>query len=271
MVAAHAVALTTNISHQLEHAPELRKLAYEVIVVEHKRDFTQPQRIALTIFYRSLQTHEGIEILLKQGLVEDARVLARVLVEYSVNCAYMLMVADDQTASDFIDYPEYWKYTLLRDLKAVNESRLRKSVSAQQEDEVRKVYETLHPRFKDRRNGEWCIDGQLHKRAEKVDKTVAEQLGQDYIEFRWLVNSTWRFASSDVHGLADTLLEQVSRSENELTIEQKYDPEEAAGTLYTANLAVFLALMLVDAFLGGKRAQEIFARSKDFQAGPTGL
>jgi len=33
------------------------------------------QRIALTMFCRGLQTHEAIEILVKQKLVEDARVL----------------------------------------------------------------------------------------------------------------------------------------------------------------------------------------------------
>ena len=36
------------------------------------------QRLALTMFYRSLQTHEAIEILLKQKLVEDALLAAMV-------------------------------------------------------------------------------------------------------------------------------------------------------------------------------------------------
>jgi hypothetical protein len=68
--AAHAVSLTTNLDHQLEQAPELRKLAYEVIVAEGVRDLTTAQRIALTMFYRSLQTHEAVEMLLRQKLVE---------------------------------------------------------------------------------------------------------------------------------------------------------------------------------------------------------
>jgi hypothetical protein len=262
--AAHAISLTTNINHQIQQACELRKLAYAVIVAEHKREFTRAQHLALILFYRGLQTHGATEILLRQRLVEDARVLVRVLVEHCVNCAYMLFVGDDQTATDFIKYPQYWKYKLLRDLRAVDETRLRKSVSAAQEEEIRKEYEALHPRFKDRRNGEWCVDGQLHKRAAKVDEKLSEQLGQAYIEFRWLVNSAWRFASSDVHGMADTLLEQVSHSEGVITVEQKYEPEDAAGTLYTANLAVSLALTLVDIVLGSKYANEILTRSAKF-------
>lgn len=262
--AAHAVSLTTNLNHQLEQAGKLRKLAYDVVVAEHKRDFTREQHLALLIFYRALQTHEAIEILLRQGLVEDARVLMRVLVEHSVNCAYMLILGDDQTAADFVKYPQYWRYKLLQDLKAVDEARLRKSVSAEQEQKVRKQYDALYPRFKDRRNGEWCVDGPLHKRAAKVDEKLSEQLGQAYLEFRWLVNSSWRFASSDVHGMADTLLEQVNHSEGVVTIEQQHDPEEAAGTLYIANLAVSLALTLVDLLLDANYANKILARSAEF-------
>jgi hypothetical protein len=42
------------------------------------RDLTMAQRLALTMFYRSLQTDEAIEILLKQKLVEDALLAAMV-------------------------------------------------------------------------------------------------------------------------------------------------------------------------------------------------
>ena len=97
-----AVSLTTNLEHQFQEAAELRNLAYAIIVAEHKRKFTRAQHLGLLIFYRNLQTHEATEILLKQKLVEDARVLLRVLVEHSVNCAYMLMVtaAYDSTSLD---------------------------------------------------------------------------------------------------------------------------------------------------------------------------
>ena len=53
--AAGVDSLTTNLNHQLEQAPELRKLAYEMIVAEGLRDLTMAQRISLTMFYRSLQ------------------------------------------------------------------------------------------------------------------------------------------------------------------------------------------------------------------------
>jgi len=42
------------------------------------------QRLALTMFYRSLQTHEAIEILLKQKLVEDALLAA--MVAFRASC-----------------------------------------------------------------------------------------------------------------------------------------------------------------------------------------
>ena len=259
-----AESLTTNLDHQFQEAAELRNLAYAIIVAEHKREFTRAQHLGLLIFYRSLQTHEAIEILLKQKMVEDARVLLRVLVEHSVNCAYMLTVGGDQTATDFIKYPAYWKHKLLRDLRNVDESRFRKSVSVEREEEIRKDYDALHLRFKDRRNGEWCADGQLHKRAAKVDEVLGQQLPLAYVEFRWLVNSEWRFAGSHVHGMADTLLEQVSQSNGVITIEQKYEPEEAATALYSANFALALLLPLFDALLDGKHSSEISVRMSKF-------
>jgi hypothetical protein len=57
---------------------ELRSLAYEVNLAEGLRDLTMAQRLALTMFYRSLQRHEAIEILLKQKLVKDALLAAMV-------------------------------------------------------------------------------------------------------------------------------------------------------------------------------------------------
>ena len=75
-----AVPLTTNLDHQLEHAPEIRKLAYEVIVADGIRDLKIQEHIALAMFYRSLQTHEAIEILVRRELVEGhGRVVAEIL------------------------------------------------------------------------------------------------------------------------------------------------------------------------------------------------
>jgi hypothetical protein len=205
----NAKSLTTDLNHQLEQAPELRNLAYAVIVADGIRDLKIEHRIALAMFYRSLQTHEAIVILLRRKLVEDAWVLVRVLVEHEVNCAYMLVVGDEETAEDFVKYPRYWKYFLMRDLKAVDENRFRQSVPAELEDEIRKEYEELLPRFKDRRNGEWCVDAKLHERARKVDEKFAEFVKQPYNEFRWLVNSEWRFAGST---FMETRMRSLSRS-----------------------------------------------------------
>jgi len=193
-----AESLTTNLDHQLEQATELRKLAYLVVVAEHRGQFTRAHNLASALFYRSLQTHEAIEILIQRQLTEDARVLARVLVEQAVNCAYMLTVADEQTADDFVKYPKYMRYVLLRDLKRIDENRVRRSVSPELEEEVRLEYESLRPRFKDRRTGEWSADGPLYQRAAKVDDKFSEALKKPYTEFRWLVNSEWRFAGSHV-------------------------------------------------------------------------
>ena len=118
----------------------------------------------------------------------------------------------------------------------------------------RKEYEALHPQFKDRRNGEWCEDAKLYERARRIDEKLAEFVKQSYVEFLWLVNSEWRFAGSHVHGNAHALLEQVCRSENVITIEQKYDPEDAAEALYAVNFALSLVLPLIDSLLGVKNA-----------------
>ncbi len=236
-------SLTTNLNHQLEQATELRNFAYVVMVAEHKGQFTRAHKLASALFYRSLQTHEATEILIRRPLVEDARVLVRVLVEQVVNCAYMLTVVDDQTVEDFVKY---------------------QSVSVELEEDVRKESEARAPRFKNRRNGEWCVDGKLHERAAKVDEKFSEALKKPYIEFRWLVNSEWRFAGSHVHGMADSILEQVSVVEGVTTIEQKFDVEDAATALYSANFALLLVLPLVDGSLGGKNASEISARARKF-------
>ena len=261
--AVPAVPLTTNLDHQLEHAPEIRNLAYEIIVADGIRDLKIQEHIALAMFYRSLQTHEAIEILLRRELVEDAQALVRVLVENEVNCAYILVVGDEETAQDFIRYPRYKNYVLMQGLRAVDETRFRKQVSVELEDETRKEHEALLPRYENRR-GEWCADGKLLARAAKVDEKLADFVQASYIEFRWLVNSEWRFAGSHVHGNADALLEQVSRSENVITIEQKYDPEDAAEALYAANFALSLILPLIDSLLGAKNAPEVSARLKKF-------
>lgn len=78
------------------------------------------------------------------------------------------------------------------------------------------------------------------------------------------MNSEWRFDGSYVHGNADALLEQVNRSENVITIEQKYDAEDAAEALYAANLALALVLHLIDSLLGARNAAAVLARLSKF-------
>jgi hypothetical protein len=263
--AAHAVSLTSNLAHQVDQASELRNLSYSVIIADGIRNLKINEHIALTMFYRSLQTHEAIEILLRRELVEDAEALVRVLVENEVNCAYMLVVGDEETVQDFIRYPRFKNYVLMQGLKAVDETRFRKQVSVKLEDETRREHDALLPRYKDRR-GEWCADGKLLARAAKIDERLAA-VKAPYIEFRWLVNSSWRFNSAHVHGNADALLEQVSRSGNEIIIEQKFDAEDAAEALYIANLSVALLLRFIDGLLGAKNVDVVNARLSAFNNG----
>jgi hypothetical protein len=260
----NAESLTRNLEHQKLHGTALRNLAYSVVVAEHRGPSARCENIALALFYRALQTHEAMHILIREMLVEDAEALVRVLVEQIVNCAYMITVADDQTADDFIKYPKFWRYKILKDLVATNENRARRSVSIEMEEEIRLEHESLRLRFKDRRNGEWCVDGQLHVRAARVDEKLSQVLNRPSFEYRWMVNSEWRFASSHVHSMADSLLDQVTMAEGTIVIEQKYVEEDASTALYSANFALSLPLPLVDNLLGEKRASEISAQLKAF-------
>src|SRR5258707_4734025 len=101
----------------------------------------------------------------------------------------------------------------MRDLKCVDESPFRENGSVELEDETRQEYQALLPRFKARRNGEWCFDSKLHERARKVDEKFAEFVKQPYIEFRWLVNSEWRCSRASPSRNADALLQQRDRAE----------------------------------------------------------
>ena len=56
----------------------------------------------------------------------------------------MLMVADHETATDFVTYPKYWKYKLVSGLRVIDEKRLRKSVPFEREEEIRVESEALH-------------------------------------------------------------------------------------------------------------------------------
>jgi hypothetical protein len=49
-----------------------------------------------------------------------------------------------------------------------------------------------------------------------------------------------------------------------MTIEQKFDPEDAAEALYIANLALALVLRLIDGLLGAKNVAAVNARLSKF-------
>jgi hypothetical protein len=49
-----------------------------------------------------------------------------------------------------------------------------------------------------------------------------------------------------------------------ITIEQKYNPEDAAEALYAANLALRLVLHLIDSLPGAKNAPAVLARLMKF-------
>jgi hypothetical protein len=53
------------------------------------------------------------------------------------------MVGDEETATDFVQHPRYWNYFGMRGLKSVDESRFRRQISVELEDETRKEYEAL--------------------------------------------------------------------------------------------------------------------------------
>jgi hypothetical protein len=79
-----------------------------------------------------------------------------------------------------------------------------------------------------------------------------------------MVNSEWRFASSYVHGMADSFLDQVTESGGVITIEQKFDPQDAATALYSTNFAIALCIPLLDNTLGGGHSAEISLQMKRF-------
>ena len=128
----------SKLRYQLEQADLIREFAYTSLVAEHRGEFHRAQYIAMTQFYRCLQTHEATEILVRQRLIEDARVLVRVLIEHGVDCAYMLTVADAQTGDDFVDYAKYKRYQGIQALKRVDESMARQLVPVEREEQVRK-------------------------------------------------------------------------------------------------------------------------------------
>ncbi len=253
-------------NRQLDEAKNLRDFAYSIAEGKHDGDFTRKDYIGLSLFNRCLQTHQAVEIVVRQSLIDDAWVLVRTLIEHAVNSVYMMHIADAQTADDFADYADYLNYTTLLDLKATDEVILRRGVSAEGEEACRLRYEAVRLRFDGKRGDKWCVDDALYKRAARLDHTVAAAKGEERSDFLWLVNAVWRYASMYTHGTAGALTAQIREDAEGITIHRKYTHEEAAQVLHSANLALYLVTLPVDVRLGGNNIAELKRRLEKWAA-----
>jgi hypothetical protein len=242
---------------QLQEAVRLREFAYSIAEGKHDGHFERKDYIGLSLFNRCLQTHQATEIIVRSSLIDDSWVLIRALVEHAVNSVYMLYVADAQTADDFNDYGDYLIYKTLLDLKATDETVLRKEVTTVEEEKMRLRFEAIRTQFDNKRGDKWCVDDALYKRADHLDHVVGAAKGEQRSDFLWLVNSVWRHASTYTHGTARALTEQVKQEDEVVTIKRKYTYEEAAQALHSANLALYLVLLPIDVRLGGKNTAEL--------------
>jgi hypothetical protein len=252
---------------QLEEARQLREFAYSIAEQKHHGHFERKDYIASALFNRCLQTHEAAELLVKQSLIDDAWVLVRTLVEYTVNAVYMINVADAATADNFNDYQDYLAYTVLLDLKGTDEPMLRTLVSLEQEEKSRLRFEEVRGRFDAKRGDKWCPDDALYKRAAKVDAAVSSQLGEKRSDLLWLVNTIWRYASGHTHGMAGSLSAHLEERGEEVLIKRKPTYGEAAKAMQSANSALYLVLLPVDVRLGGKNTKELNRRFGAWVAG----
>jgi Family of unknown function (DUF5677) len=237
---------------QLKEAVELRAFAYSVATGTHHGHFERKDYIGLAMFARCLQTHEATEIVVRKSLVDDGLVLVRSLVEHAVNAVYMLWVADSKTADAFADYGDYLIYEQYASLKATDPDLMRSQVSADDEDKMHKRYEAVLPKFEKRRGDKWCVDDALYKRAWTLDRTLRKP--EVSTEWRLLVNSVWRHASTYTHGAARALAGQMTQDGEVTTIQRIATYKEARHVLQSANTAIYLALLPVAGRLGADLA-----------------
>lgn len=244
---------------QLEEAHQLREFVYSIAEGKHK-GFERKDYIAILLFNRCLQTHEAVELLARQSLIDDAWVLVRALVEYAVNAVYMLCVADAATADNFNDYQDYQTYNVLKGLKDTDEPMLRRLVSSEEEEKARVRFEKVQGRFDGKHGDRWCSDDALHKRAARVDSVVSGQTGEKRTDLKWLVNTLWRYASGYTHGMAGALSNHFEENAHEVLIKRKPTYREAAKAMQSANSALYQVALPVDVRLGGKNAAELSRR-----------
>jgi hypothetical protein len=250
----------------LEDARQKLEFHYSIFLGTHHGVFKRKQTISFALFARCLQTHEAIQILVSHSLVDDAWILLRALVEHAINSAYMLLVADDQTADDFADYGGYTDYEYLQAIKQTNETAFRHQVSAEQEEKAQQRFERVRSRFDGRRGTErWCMDGALYKRASRVDKFLKEATADEASPFLWLANTAWRLGSTYTHGAASALVDQTRMEKDGIiAIQRIYTQEEGARVLGWANFALYLISIPIDVALGGKNVPEINRRCSEW-------
>lgn len=241
----------------LHDTRRLREFGYSVVEGKHEGKFERKHYIGLSLYNRCLQTHEAIQIIVTNSLVDDAWILLRALVEHVVNAIYMFHVADGQAANDFADYGDYLSYQTLVDLKATDEEAFRHHVSIDDEERERQRFERVRSRFDKKRGDKWCADNAVYKRAARVDKVIGEARGEVRSDLLWLVNNAWRHGSAYTHGTARALAAQIQGEGEGVIIQRKYAPAEVAHVLHWANFALYLVALAVDIELGSKNAAEL--------------
>lgn len=245
---------------QSREARSVREFAYAIAEGKHTNHFERKDYIGFGLFNRCLQTHQAIEYLVAQSLLDDGWVLVRSLVEHAVNSAYMFYVADAATADAFAYYSDYLNYTSLLDLKGTDESMVRQLVPVEEEEKLRLKYEAVRARFDGKRGDKWCADDALYKRAAHIDAVVSASKQEKLTDFRWLVNSLWRYASTYTHGTAGALTHQLSEGSEGVIVQRTYSYDEAARVLLSTNAALYLVLLPVDVRLGAKHVPELNER-----------
>jgi hypothetical protein len=247
-------------NRQLEEARQLREFAHSIIDGKHHGHFERKDYIGFAQFNRCLQLHESTEVLARASLIDDAWVLVRSLVEHAVNSFYMFNVADAATADNFNDYQYYLAFKNVLDLKGTDEAMLKKLVSSEDEEKMRLRFEGVRARFDNKRGDKWCVDDALYKRAIRLDEIASRQSGEHRTEWAWLVNTLWRYASVYTHGTAGALSDQLEEGSDGVVVRRTYTYVEAAKVVKSANSAMYLVLMPVDARLGGKNSAELNRR-----------
>jgi hypothetical protein len=187
--------MSTDLPAVLADAKQKREYCHSIFVGQHRREVQREDTIALSLYSRCLQCHEAIEILVSRSLVDDAWVLLRAMIEHSINCAYMLLIADAQTASDFADYDNYTNYEYLQSIKSTDERAFRHQVPLDVEEKAHARYEQVRFRYDSRRGmDKWCPDGALWKRADLVDKYIKSASPEEASPFLWLaiLDGGWR-------------------------------------------------------------------------------